>query len=70
MSLDEYMQLTDEQKEFIDKRFIELVGKRDYKEALKFYEKLNNEAQKYVRKHDKHAWNLLITKTHYKNHKR
>ena len=70
MSLDKHMQLTDEEKEFIDERFLELVKKRDYKEALKFYKNLNNEAQKYVEKHDKHAWDLLITKTHYKNHKR
>jgi len=70
MSLDEHMQLTDEQKEFIDERFLELVEKRDYKGAKKFHDRLNDEAQKYLETHDKHAWDLLITKTHYENHKR
>lgn len=70
MSLDEHMQLTDDEKKFIDERFLELVGKRDYKGAKEFHDRLNNEAQKYLETHDQHAWNLLITKTHYKNHKR
>jgi len=70
MSLDEHMQLTNDEKKFIDERFLDLVGKRDYKGAKEFHDRLNNEAQKYLETHDQHAWNLLIAKTHYKNHKR
>jgi len=68
MSLDD-MQLTNEDRRWIDERFLELVKENNYTEAKKFYDKLNNEAQRYIRTHDKHAWNLLITEGHYENHK-
>lgn len=70
MSLDKHMQLTNEEKKYIDERFQKLIGKKDYAGALKFYEKLNNEAQKYIRTHDGHGWDLVIIKSHYTNHKR
>lgn len=70
MSLDEHMQLTNEEKKELDKTFLKLVREKNYAGALKFYEKLNNEAQKYIRTHDGHGWDLVIIKSHYTNHKR
>ena len=70
MSLDKNIQLTEDEKKFIDKRFIELVGKRDYKGAKKFHDRLNDAGQKYLETHDKHAWDLFVAKGHYKNHKK
>lgn len=63
--LEEY--LTDEEKREIKEKFLGFIKNKEYKKALKYYEKVNNHAKAYLNR--KYHWELLNTKSTIRHNK-
>jgi hypothetical protein len=66
MSLDKKILTAHEQDEheqmlnLAGERFMEEVNDREYASAIAYFNRLNTEAQSYIKKHPEYHWGLLI----------
>ncbi len=66
MTLDEHMQLTDDEIEHINESFSNFIKDKDYTGMLRFHRKVNSLAKNYIETHFEHSWHMMVAKDYNK----
>lgn len=67
MSLDKKILTEHEQNEYeeeiklVGQEFIKKFNEKRHEDAMNYFNRLNSEAQNYIKKHPKYHWALLVT---------
>ncbi len=63
MSLDEYMQITEKEKQQATKYFLDLIHSGERYKAIKYYKGLDDEVRNYIKKDPSGQWELWSSLT-------